>query len=369
MSNTNNQTQKLEVALIDKSIALTYIDANSGAKQTEYHPVCRIVSITGNVQIGFGARDPQTNQQKNRYRFVDMLRVIVELDGQHQPDIDFDLNQVTNQAGWTLDEAGVNQAIADINAWAALCGGVAGDGTDLSDIKACLDILIDQTDDLESIAADSLNELAAINLNTDTLEALLAQNNLDNAAILAELQTQTGILNTHTTSLSNILAAITLADTNNTDALNDILTELQDMLTELQSIEANTAPLEAAINAVETAVTNAGANTVTELQNIQTQLSNVITELQTANTTLTSIESQFTGNVTITRVNISGNPAFVVAPNTYYAVQLIVTAGSVSDGTITHPPGAYGEDPQLNKRHPGVTFDGTGATAYVKLMQ
>lgn len=120
----SNQT--LEVDLIGKSIALRYTDDQNGTKNWEYHPVCRIVSITGNVQIGFGTRDPNTLQQKQRYRYEDMLRVIIELDGPHQPDIDFDLNQVSNQAGWTLDEAGVQQAIADINTWAGSCNDSSG---------------------------------------------------------------------------------------------------------------------------------------------------------------------------------------------------------------------------------------------------
>ena len=360
--------QKIEVDFIDKSIALRMSNTVTGVTGNwEYHPVCNVVSITGQLFPNFANINPATNQRAHRYPHDDMARIIIEMNGVHQLDIDFDLNDVTNQAGWTVDAAGVEQAKADINAWIAQCGSGSG-GVDLSDIKDCLDILIDQTDDLEQLAQDSLTELQAINLNTDGIEALLTAGNLDTTAILAELQGQTTIMNTHTTSLSNILAAITLADTNNTDALGDILTELQSMLTELQSIEANTAPLEAAINDVETAVTNAGSNTVTELQAIQTQLSTVITELMAVNITLSSINGQFGGTTTITRVNISANPAFVIAPATYFAVQLIVIAGTVSDGVIPHPVGAWGEDPQLNKTHPGATLDATGATAYVKLM-
>ena len=189
--------------MIDNSLSLRYIDAVTGPKQWEHHPVCRIVSITGNVQIGLGARDPITLQQKVRTRFTDMLRIIVELDGEHQPDVDFDLNQVTNQPGWTLNEAGVNQAIADINSWAAQCGS-ASDGTDLGDIKACLDVLIDQTDDLEAIGNSSLTELQAINLNTAQLEALITQSNVDLAAILADIQSQSTQLTTIITTLGTI---------------------------------------------------------------------------------------------------------------------------------------------------------------------
>lgn len=120
----SNQT--LEVDLIGKSLSFRYTDDQNGTKDWEHHPVCRIVSITGNVVIGFGARDPITNQRAQKYRWDDLLVVTIELDGPHQPDIEFDLNQVSNQAGWTLNQAGVTQAIADINAWADTCSNPSG---------------------------------------------------------------------------------------------------------------------------------------------------------------------------------------------------------------------------------------------------
>jgi hypothetical protein len=175
-------------------------------------------------------------------------------------------------------------------------------------------------------------------------------------------------MNTHTTSLTNILNAITAADINNVTELQAIQSDLNDLLTELQAIEANTDGIEAALTLIENAITNAGNNTVTELQAIQVQLNTVITELTTLNATLSTLNAQYTGGVAITRVDISGNPGYVIPAGTYYAVELIVVAGSVSDGIIPHPPGSYEEDPQLNKTHPGVTFNATGATAYVKLM-
>jgi len=360
--------QTLEVSFIEKSLSLRYSDDENGTQNWEYHPICQVVSITGQVQIGFGARDPQTLQRKNRYRWDDLLRIIVETNGEQQPYVDFDLNQVTNQPGWTKDQAGVQQAIADINTWVAACQAGA-DGSDLGDVISRLDVLIDQTDDLETIASNSLTELQDINLNTAPLEALLAQNNLDNAAILAELQTQTGILNVHTTSLGNIITAINTNGNNNVTELQAIQTQLTTVIGSLGNIDANTAPLDASLTAIEAAINNNTTLTVAELQDVNTNLNLMLTELITMNATLSNINSQFGGSTAITRVDISGNPAFVVAPNTYFAVQLIVAAGTVTDGTIVHPsPGVYGEDPQLNKTHPGVTFNGTGATAYVKLM-
>ena len=42
---------------------------------------------------------------------------IVMNDGSH---FDFDIQEVTNQAGWTANLAGQQQCIADINAWLVL---------------------------------------------------------------------------------------------------------------------------------------------------------------------------------------------------------------------------------------------------------
>lgn len=52
------------------------------------------------------------------YRFPKMIMVdIVMNDGSH---FDFDIQEVTNQAGWTANLAGQQQCIADINAWLVL---------------------------------------------------------------------------------------------------------------------------------------------------------------------------------------------------------------------------------------------------------
>lgn len=56
------------------------------------------------------------------YPFPDMNKVTVETNGR-EADLTFDLAAVTNQAGWTLDQAGCIQCQSDIRAWIAVAGG------------------------------------------------------------------------------------------------------------------------------------------------------------------------------------------------------------------------------------------------------
>lgn len=50
------------------------------------------------------------------YPYVDMNKVTVETNGR-EADLTFDLAAVTNQAGWTLNQAGCIQAQTDIRGW------------------------------------------------------------------------------------------------------------------------------------------------------------------------------------------------------------------------------------------------------------
>jgi len=239
----------------------------------------------------------------------------------------------------------------------------------------------DNTDDLESIATSSLTELQAINLNTDGIEALLTAGNVNTAAINTELQGQTIQLNTIiaglgtvNTNLTTLITAVQTADTNNQaghTATQAELVTIQGQITTaiaaLNAIDANTAPLEASLTAIENAINTQSALQITELQTIVTNTQNTVTELQTIVTQLTSIEGQLTGTEVTTRLNISGVAATVVAPATYKAMQLIVTSGTVSDGVISYPVGTYEDTTFANKTLGGVTFNATGATAYLKL--
>ena len=253
------------------------------------------------------------------------------------------------------------------------CLYVCGDGGDsITILEEIRDILLDietNTDDLETIAQNQLSELQDININTDGLEALLNAGNVDLAAILLELQGQTAQNNSIITILSNITNSIQDADNNNVAELQAIQTQLVSVISDLTAIEANTAPLEASLTAIEAAINANSALELAELTQIVTNTLNTVTELQTANVQLALINGQFSGTPTIGRVDISANAAYVIPAGTYFSIELYIIDGTVSDGVIPHEEGKHIETaPIKGATHPGVTFDATGATAYVKLM-
>jgi hypothetical protein len=262
---------------------------------------------------------------------------------------------------------------------AAILAAIQATNTTLATTNSILQDIDDNTDGLEAIATNALTELQAINLNTDTLEALITAGNVDLAAIEAELLaqgTQLGTIITQliaaNTALGTINTSVITADTNNVTELQNIQTQLTTALASLVAIDGNTAPLEASLTAIEALIT-AGNIDLASLEAtallIQTNTLNTVTELQTANATLTLLNGQFAGTPSIVRVDISGNGAYVVPASTYNSVQLIVVSSTVSDGTIIYPAGTFEETvPIKGATHPGVTFNATGATAYVKLM-
>ena len=67
------------------------------------------------------------------YSYTDMCLLTVEF-ADREADLSFDLASVTNQAGWTLDEAGCIQAEADIRGWAA-SGATGGGATETTLIE------------------------------------------------------------------------------------------------------------------------------------------------------------------------------------------------------------------------------------------
>ena len=81
-----------------------------------------------------------------------MNRVTVEVNGR-EADLTFDLAAVTNQAGWTLNQAGCTQAQTDIRGWLAVAGGVGAGATE----------------------ATLISVLAAINNTNQDIEILLVR--------------------------------------------------------------------------------------------------------------------------------------------------------------------------------------------------
>lgn len=139
-------TKTLEISVVGTSLALTYSDFSGQKLPTEYYPICGIKSIKGVPVIGHGTRDSQ-NQRKNSYPFDDMLQVIIEMD-KKENSIIFDIQSVTNQAGWTPNLAGLIQATTDINTWAGDCGCCADSEILLQEI---IDELVTIDADLDSI--------------------------------------------------------------------------------------------------------------------------------------------------------------------------------------------------------------------------
>jgi len=71
--------------------------------------------ITGVYPIKINSKPAAPDDVNWKYRFDDMILVCVAMsDGQQ---FTFELQEVTNQAGWTADLAGQQQCIDDINAW------------------------------------------------------------------------------------------------------------------------------------------------------------------------------------------------------------------------------------------------------------
>lgn len=352
----------MTIAVVGTSIAIQYT-YNGVAKQYEYYPICSVKGIVSTPEIDLALRSVTTNQRKTDYHHDSVLEIGLYLEGPKNL-LRFDIQDVTNQGTWTPDAAGLAIAVADINTWISECGCCADSEAFLEEIRDLLIEIRDNTDDIETIAANSLTTLQNIDLNTDTLETLLDDVEANQADILAELQTQTGILNGHTTILSNILTGVT----NNTTELQDIQVQLATQITELQAINVNTAPLEASLTAIEAAIAAASALSDADLNAIQTQLNTVITELTTMSATLSSINGQFTGTVAITTTDISGNAAYGVAASTYNSLELTVESGTVSRGARVYQPGVYPITAPLNKTLPALTFDATGAVAYIDLM-
>lgn len=59
----------------------------------------------------------------HRHKYPSRLAVIIETHGDDQPNIEFDIQDVTNQAGWTANQAGLLQAVTDISTWLQTGGG------------------------------------------------------------------------------------------------------------------------------------------------------------------------------------------------------------------------------------------------------
>ena len=100
------------------------IQTNTVGGREESFNLEDLKSITPEVQIP---------APSNTYQFTDMLRLILEFSGETRAGkLIIELNNVTNQVGWTKDLPGMIVAMADIRSWAKLGAGAAGLATEVT---------------------------------------------------------------------------------------------------------------------------------------------------------------------------------------------------------------------------------------------
>lgn len=86
----------------------------------ELFPKSAISSVLP-IKINAKSQMEAAGQQNWNYRFPQMVMVTVTMNNadQTQFDFKFDVQEVTNQAGWTGNLAGQQQCVDDINTWLA----------------------------------------------------------------------------------------------------------------------------------------------------------------------------------------------------------------------------------------------------------
>ena len=101
---------KCTIVLGTTSLEITRFPTASNS--TELIPKAAI-TLVAPIKINGSAQMSDPTQWK--YRFPSMIMIEIVLNNGKV--FNFDVQEVTNQAGWTADLAGQQQAVADINAW------------------------------------------------------------------------------------------------------------------------------------------------------------------------------------------------------------------------------------------------------------
>lgn len=112
---------EINVVLADGAIKITSVN-DPNAVSSDY-PVDNITEITGHCHpnINLVTNEP-TNIVGDNYPFEDMLVVKIRIfDIENY--LNFDIQHVQNQVGWTADKAGLQQAIDDIMAFVSATSG------------------------------------------------------------------------------------------------------------------------------------------------------------------------------------------------------------------------------------------------------
>jgi len=108
--------KKIEIEKIGSSIAIRVQQSDGSYGPNNYYPIGNVRSVTSDAQMDFNAVQSDNNRPHN-YPYTDKLMVIMDFSAENQTKEYFDLQDVTNQPGWTADLAGLNQALEDINGW------------------------------------------------------------------------------------------------------------------------------------------------------------------------------------------------------------------------------------------------------------
>jgi len=138
-----SSVKKIEVSKVGACLEVLVVNAVQ-PNAPENYLLSNIKSVTGSFQAGVGRNgivNPST------YSFKDRKTVTVEF-GDDLPSLTFDLETVTNQPGWTLDLAGVTQAIADINSWITTAASPPGGATEATLISV-LNAIVASDQDIE----------------------------------------------------------------------------------------------------------------------------------------------------------------------------------------------------------------------------
>ena len=119
---------KIEITKISDSIAIRKRNKD-GVTFTPwtYHSVKNIRSIVPDFALNFGVVQPDNNRTHN-YPYTNKLRVFFNFVSENGTSEFFDIQDVLNQPTWTANEAGLLQAMTDINIWLGT-GSVSGGGS------------------------------------------------------------------------------------------------------------------------------------------------------------------------------------------------------------------------------------------------
>ncbi len=116
--------KQIEISLVDCCIAIRNVNPTL-ANSLEYYNIANIKSVVPIFVPGFGVRQADNNRL-HPYPFDDKIEIEINFIAESQaPPINFDIQAISNQVGWTADQAGLDQALSDICGWICTCCGPA----------------------------------------------------------------------------------------------------------------------------------------------------------------------------------------------------------------------------------------------------